>query len=186
VRVLDDEGNGTALSLSLGILYAVDAGAQVLNISAGGVVISKIIEDTLRDAARSDVLIVSSTGNDGVAHIDYPASSRYVVPVAGLTADGRVDPSSNYGSQVALCAPSVGVIAPHPRGTKAYGRWSGTSMAAPFLAGAAALVLEDDPSLSPEAAGEALLEHLAPYGPMPSSYTGLVGGGILDVSAVVR
>jgi subtilisin family serine protease len=186
IRVLDDEGNGTALSLSLGILYALDAGAQVLNISAGGQVVSKIVEDTLRDAARTDVLIVTSTGNSGINRVDYPASSRYVVPVAGLAPDGRVDPSSNYGREVELCAPSIDVIAPYPGGTKSYGRWRGTSLAAPFLAGAAALVLEDDPLLTPEAAGEVLLANLAPYGPMPSTYDGLLGNGVLDVSAVIR
>jgi subtilisin family serine protease len=186
IRVLDDEGNGTALSLSLGILYAVDAGAQVLNISAGGEVVSRIVEDTLRDATRSDVLVVTSSGNGGATRVDYPASSRYVVPVAGVLPDGRLDPSSNYGSEVELCAPSVDVIAPHPAGTKAYGRWRGTSLAAPFLSGATALVLEDDPWRTPEDAAEELLEDLAPCSAVPSAYKGLVGGGILDVAAVIR
>ena len=186
IRVLDDEGNGTALSLSLGILYAVDAGARILNISAGGEVAAKIVEDTLRDAARTDVLVVTSAGNGGAPQLDYPASSRYAVPVAGLMPDGRVDPSSNYGYGIALGAPGVDVIAPHPRGSKTYGRWRGTSMAAPFLSGAAALVLEDAPYLTPEDAAEALLAGLAPYASLPWNYTGKVGDGMLDVSRVVR
>lgn len=186
VRVLDDEGNGTALSLSLGILYALDAGAQVINISAGGDVISRIVEDTLRDAARTDVLVVTSTGNGGATRIDYPASSRYVFSVAGITPDGCVDPASNYGREVGLCAPSVDVIAPYPWGTKSYGHWRGTSLAAPFLSGAAALVLDADPSLTPEEAGWTLRSNLAPANRVPTSYLGLVGGGILDVGAAVR
>lgn len=186
VRVLDDEGNGTALSLALGILHAVASGADIINISACSDVTSKIVEAALRDAEQDDLLVVACAGNGARRGVSYPGSSRYVVGVAGIDADGLVDPTTSYGDEVALAAPSVDVIAPHPCGPTAYGRWRGTSLAAPLAAGAAALVLEDDSGLDPGEAGERLLDEAAPHVRLPALYKGLLGAGVLDVHAALR
>jgi subtilisin family serine protease len=186
VRVLDDEGNGTALSLALGILHAVASGADIINISACCDVESKIVEAALKDAVQADLLVIACAGNGARRGVSYPGSSRYVVGVAGIDAKGGVDPTTNYGDEVALVAPSVDVIAPHPRGPKAYGHWRGTSLAAPFAAGAAALVLDGDSGLDPEEAGERLLDEVAPHVLLPALYKGLLGAGVLDVHAALR
>ena len=186
VRVLDDEGNGTALSLALGILHACSAGAHIVNISACADVESKLVQDVLREATQEGRLVVAAAGNGARRGVTFPASSRYALGVAGIDALGRVDPTTCYGDEVALAAPSVDVVAPHPRGPTAYGRWRGTSLAAPFVAGAAALLLDDDDGLDPEEAGERLVDACASHVSLPPLYWGLLGDGILDVDAALR
>jgi subtilisin family serine protease len=185
VRVLDDEGYGTSQSLTLGIHYALDMGANVINLSASGGSWSWILENALREASLRGVLVVGTPGNGGFASVNYPGSSSYVVPVAGITPASTVDPFSNYGTPIELSAPSVDVIAPHHLSPTSYARWPGTSFAAPFYAGAAALVLEKNPGGTGAFAGQLLLGELQPYGWLPPGYDGKYGGGVLDVDEVV-
>jgi hypothetical protein len=93
---------------------------------------------------------------------------------------------TNYGREVALCCPSVDVIAPHGRSVTAYGRWHGTSLAAPFTTGAAAVLLESYAGTPAQEIGRIILRTLSPHGPLPASHQGLMGGGLLNLEAALR
>ena len=171
VRVLDADGTGDAAMISKGIRYAADHGAQVINLSLefDMTVSSGDIPDILsaiRYAHRHGALVVAASGNEGVEQIAYPARAPDVVAVGATTKDRCLADYSNGGSRLALVAPGGGEDSDltndpdcHPtrnlpnivqetfRNPSApdnfgYPRdWYGTSMAAPHVAAAAALVI---------------------------------------------
>jgi subtilisin family serine protease len=185
VRVLDDEGIGTALSLTMGLYYAMDAGAQVINVSLSGHERSAIVETALREAANRGILVVGTPGNGGSAQVNYPGSSPMVMPVAGVELSREADLLSNFGYEIDLSAPSRWVVAPYPLGPQAYGWWPGTSVAAPFVSGTAALMIQRNPGTPPTMLGQLILTALAPYGFLPPDRMGKYGGGILDAGMAV-
>jgi subtilisin family serine protease len=93
---------------------------------------------------RSGSLLVAAAGNDGDATVEYPAGLDQVVSVAAIDGGDRVAPFSNENADVELAAPGVDILSAKLGG--GYVRMSGTSMATPHVAGAAALLWGDAPS----------------------------------------
>lgn len=145
VKVLDDCGLGYISDISLGIRYAADNGADVITLSLGGIA-SATLKNAAQYAWNKGVLLVAATGNDG-GGVSYPAAYPTVVAV-GSVGRGRVRSSfSNYGSQMELVAPGEDIISTM-RTQPYYQSHTGTSQAAPQVAGVAALVLSRNPSLT--------------------------------------
>ena len=114
---------------------------DVINMSFGTVdkVESKVLNEAIAEAEKAGIVVVAAAGNDGTGSRHYPASVSGVLSVAALTVDGtRLAPFSTRGGWVDLAAPGVDITSTAPCG---YGTWSGTSMAAPFVAGTAALAV---------------------------------------------
>lgn len=130
-----------------GIVYAVDNGADIINISSGGGG-STAYQDAILYAYNAGKVIVASTGNDSSEDIYYPAGYKEVIAVG---ASGNKDERSfysNYGSHLDVVAPGTVIYS-----TCIAGTWCdkfGTSMAAPHVAGVAGLLLSNNPSLSPD------------------------------------
>ncbi|MGE7762659.1 S8 family serine peptidase [Peribacillus sp. NPDC097895] len=144
VKVLDSSGYGDNEKIALGIKYAVDHGAKVINLSLGGEY-SRTIEHALKDAAAKNVMVVVASGNDGAQGLSYPASSKYVISVGATNALDLVSDYSNYGSKLDMVAPGTGIPSLVPNGNVTY--MDGTSMAAPHVAAATALLLSGNPGL---------------------------------------
>jgi cell wall-associated protease len=100
VKVLDSSGFGDNEKIALGIKYAVDHGAKVINLSLGGDY-SRTIEYALKHAAAKNVMVVVASGNDGMDGLSYPASSKYAISVGATNALDLVSDYSNYGSKLA-------------------------------------------------------------------------------------
>lgn len=111
---------------------------QVVNMSFGSEVLNSVKAEAVRKLKASGKLLVASSGNDGNATYNYPASCEGVISVGAINADGQVSDFSNRNSQVDLCAPGEEVCTTDARGNYAY--VSGTSYAAPLVAGAAAVL----------------------------------------------
>jgi subtilisin family serine protease len=166
VRVLDDQGAGSASDVDEGIRWAVDNGADVINLSLEaavplpGEVVTSGPDDAVRYAWERGVVVVAATGNTGTPFSDYPASSP-VVMVGASDRDDRRAVFSEGARGDMLHAPGVDIVSTWcspcgENGEPSYREDSGTSFAAPHVAGAVALLRAH--GWGPERAVKALRE----------------------------
>lgn len=139
----------TEANLSKGMTYAVDNGADIVNLSVQGYAAE--IETTME--VNPDTLFVVCAGNYGTdlsdpANEHYPASAEgdNILTIANMRGDGELDPSSCYGGPTQLAAPGTEIFSTKP--SNQYDYMTGTSMAAPHVSGVAALLLSYNPSLT--------------------------------------
>ena len=145
VRVLSSSGSAPWARVAAGVVWAVDHGATVINVSIAGPDGSDALRDAVAYAVERDVLVVASAGNRGDATPQYPAAYDGVVGVAASGAGGALADWSSRGSWVDVTAPGCSTL-PMVLGTHAWA--CGTSFAAPLVAGVAALSRAVDPSAS--------------------------------------
>jgi len=136
------------------LVWAVDQGAQVINLSFGGPAYSQLLHEAVNYALERYRVVVAAAGNQGSVARFYPAALPGVIAVGA--ADGQGNPAwfSNRGPWVGVWAPGVRIYSAFPGG--GYGLLSGTSMAAPIVSGIAALVKSSRPLLEPFAVRQAL------------------------------
>jgi type VII secretion-associated serine protease mycosin len=176
VRVLGAGGKGSLSDVVEGIDWAVDHGADVINLSLGGSGGGSVYRSVLDNARQRGVVVVAAAGNEAQNGnpVMYPGADPDVIAVASLQPAGLRAASSTWGPWVDLAAPGVAIVAPCPdpasmcAGARSYdpslppgyARLSGTSMASPHVAAAAALLLSTRPDLTP-AEVQALLQNTA-------------------------
>ncbi len=157
IKVLDDTGNGAYSWIAAGIAAAADNGAQIINLSLGGKYTSQVMLDAVNYAYGKGALVVASAGNSNSTKASYPAYYTNAFAVAATTKSDARAYYSNYGSWVDIAAPGGGDTKMAFTSTDegiwstipgSYGYKSGTSMAAPVVSGAAALVLAKYPTLT--------------------------------------
>lgn len=145
----DAEGHGDTSSLAKAIRHAVDAGADVINISqdtSDAAKPSPDLEAAVNEALEHDVVIVASAGNDGAGgnvKKTYPASFEGVLAVAASDRNNERAPFSQSGDFVDVAAPGVDMISTVPRGGHCAD--NGTSFSAPYVAAVAALIKAKHP-----------------------------------------
>lgn len=133
-------GAGLVENINAGVKYAVDQGAQIINMSlgvkhgGGGLPHKEVIDY----AQRKGVTIVAASGNDGQEQLYYPGAFKSVIAVGAMDAGGQVADFSTYGAQVSFIAPGVDVYSTSL--DEGYAFSTGTSHAAPFVAGTVALL----------------------------------------------
>ena len=137
VRVLDSHGNGDYATLAAGIIWAVDHGAQILNLSLGGINPNTTLLKAVNYAYDRGVLVIAASGNDGSGNLRYPARYPVVVAVGSTNSLNQRSGYSNYGSGLDLVAPGESIYSSDPGG---YAYRTGTSMSAPFVSGLAAIL----------------------------------------------
>lgn len=166
------------------IVYAVDNGARVINISVGGPHASRMVQAAINYAHQEGVLVVAASGNDGAELDDYgPGGGDNVLTVGATYIDDRATAFSNYGDQVDLVAPGVDVLSLRARYTdanyrpdgtdhgedeyvlgsnyvgddKRYLHVSGTSFSTPIVAGIASLLISKNPELTADQVEQRLI-----------------------------
>jgi type VII secretion-associated serine protease mycosin len=149
VRVLDDSGTGWSSTTAAGIIWAVDHGAQVVNLSLGSTVPSAVSQQAVDYASAHGVLVVAAVGNgrDTGNLANYPAAYDGVL---GVGATDQADASASFsttGASVDVAAPGVSIESTY-KGA-AYATMSGTSMATPYVSASAALLKAANPALAP-------------------------------------
>jgi subtilisin family serine protease len=181
-----------------GIVWAVEHGARIVNLSIGGASTSRVEQNAIRYAVRHGVLVVAAAGNTGEGGnvASYPAAllEGHGLAVAASTTAGRRAPFSTAAPYVSLAAPGVHVLgattaaAPEDAFTRAslgadgvYAYASGTSYAAPQVAGAAALVWAANPKLTRAGVIRVLEQTASRHG----RWNAATGYGVLDVAAAV-
>ncbi|MEB3196024.1 MAG: S8 family peptidase [Candidatus Sericytochromatia bacterium] len=158
VKVLNHEGKGDTGDIVAGLIWAVNHGAKVVNMSLGGTGGSRALMEAVRYAQSKDVLVVAAMGNEGENAQEYPAGYPGVMAVGATDDADRLADFSNYGSWISVAAPGVAILSTLPTQTVSVNRnegksrnqdlMDGTSMAAPFVAGLAALVRSAYPQLT--------------------------------------
>lgn len=179
VRVLDADGRGDPADVARGIRWAVDNGADVINLSLTETpgtldigLITTDVERAITEAHEAGALVVGAAGNEGARSTPYGSG----VPVLVVGATDRSDelwPDSNRDRRT-LFAPGVEIVSTFSGGT--YARADGTSFATPIVSAAAALLLELDPDAEPAQVHRRLADTAHPVG---------AGVGRLDVARAV-
>ncbi|MBW1600445.1 S8 family serine peptidase, partial [Streptomyces sp. JJ38] len=182
VRIVGGVESTTENTLAAGIDAAVDAGARVLNLSFALPVDREPVREAVRRAVAADVVVVAAAGNEGTTDVPmYPAAYDGVLAVGAVDARGEPVEQSNQADWVDIAAYGESEIAPASGGS-GYQRVSGTSFAAPQVAGAAALVRSRFPGLSAEETVRRLTGSAAPVGGPDDPRT---GAGLVDPFAAL-
>lgn len=137
IRIFNSDGLGSYFDVANGIVYAVEHGAQVINLSGNGGEDSPVLQQAVAYAHSQGVVVVAAAG---VNRLGYPASYPQVLSVAATDAyDYRLD-FANFpqNSDVSVYAPGYAIFSAYANGRYAW--WTGHSMATPFVAGEAALL----------------------------------------------
>jgi subtilisin family serine protease len=146
VKVLDSSGSGDDTRIAAGIVWAVDHGARVINLSLGGPGNTPELAAALAYASRKGAIAVAAAGNSGTTLPFYPAADANALSVGATTTADRAYAWSNYGPLVDVAAPGCNVA---PLLGGGYRLFCGTSSSAPIVSGLAALVLSTHPGATP-------------------------------------
>jgi subtilisin family serine protease len=146
VKVLNGQGHGSHSNIAAGIMWAVDHGADVINLSIAGLSSTTLLQDSITYALRRGVVVVAAAGNAGTTKRMYPAAYSGVISVAATNELDRLYSWSTRGSWVTLAAPGCSFSG------RPHARWSwlcGTSLATPIVSGTVGLMKSVAPRLSP-------------------------------------
>jgi len=185
VKVMSSGGTANYSDIAAGVLYAAQKGAKVINISLGGYSDSNTLRNAITAAATSNnAVIAAGAGNDNLNKIFYPAAYPSVLAVAGTKNDDTKADVSNYGTWVDVSAPAVDI-----RTTALGGDWlngSGTSMAAPFAAGLAGLLLSLHPVWGQALVRSQIVHTTDTIDSLNPGLEGLLGSGRLDAGIAMQ
>jgi thermitase len=181
LRTLDPNGVGTIWTQALALRYAMNHGADVVNLSfsfkhrsvlldnvLGELTCSPSVDADCRALTRPGAIVVAAAGNSGTNIPEYPAADLVpgVLAVGASTEENTLATFSTYGSWVRVAAPGERIVSTLPGGS--YASWSGTSMATPLTAGVAALDRAAYPALRPKDVMMLIANTAAPLsGPVP-------------------
>ena len=151
IKCFGSGGDGTDLMVSLGIERAIQQKADVINMSFGSVCADENCEVNIavNKAIKSGIVCVAAAGNEySDTKNCCPAGNVDCITVSAVDSDDRFADFSNFGSAVDVAAPGVDIYSSVPRLLGQYEAFSGTSMAAPFVSAAVAMLLTKSPSMT--------------------------------------
>ncbi|KAB7704036.1 S8 family serine peptidase [Bacillus aerolatus] len=182
VKVMNSQGIGGSFDVAKGILWAVDHGADVINLSLGNYQPSSVMEEAIRYAMEKDVVVISAAGNDNSSQPSFPAAYPGVLSVAAVDWEGKRAPFSNYGDYIDIAAPGVYIASTFSNGQ--YASLSGTSMAAPHVSALAGLIRSLDPDMKSTEVVETMTQTTQKVGQaVPNIY---YGNGVIDNTGALQ
>ncbi len=146
ITVLDANGEGSDSDIIQGVVWAVQHGADVINMSFSNPGYSAALQAAIDYAWAHNVVVVAATGNDGSSTVTFPAGDRGVIGVSNTDQNDGLNASSNFGADTFLGAPGTDILTLTAGGGTA--SVTGTSASAAEVSAAAALLRALDPSAS--------------------------------------
>lgn len=185
---LSNSSNGNLLHATYqGLEYAIASGADIVNMSFGTSVYSATWETLIEVAHDRGIVLVASAGNSNDSTINYPASYKYVISVAGTYSDDEKVYSSTYGSNVDISAPGSGIISTVPLWTgNEYKYSSGTSQAGPLVAGLCALLKATKGDMTPAQIEHCIKSTSDNIDSMNPDYIGKLGAGRINAYSALK
>ena len=202
VKVLGRRGIGDIAAIADGVRWAVDNGAHVINLSVGGNGRSRVLETAVNDAHSNGVVLVAAAGNES-GNVVFPAAFENVIAVGSVRFDERLSFFSNFGPEIDIVAPGGdlnvdqnddgfddGILQETFRRGRFFRRnnemwdlfsFQGTSFSCPHVSGVAALILSNDPSLTPDEVKERMTSTAKDLG--REGKDNIFGWGLLDAEA---
>lgn len=175
VKVLDSSGQGSYSQVIQGIEWAIDQKADIISISFGGIEYSRALHEAIQLANDNGILVIAAAGNNGGSGEGtelYPALFTEVVSVGAVTQSHQIASYSSRGSKIDLVAPGSGVLS--TTNNQDYNVLSGTSMAAPHVTSAAALLWAENKNLTHLEVKNLLFSTATPLGDSTEYGHGLV------------
>lgn len=179
IRVLDNNNSSPVSRIVEGIYMAIERDVDIINMSFGVSTYSAALEQAVKDAEKAGILMVAAAGNVGDKGVQYPAAFDEVIAVGSVDKDGNLASDSSTGEQVELVAPGELVMSTGDFGDVRVA--SGTSLAAPQVAGTASLLWEKNPDMPAAFIRQVLTESANCYGEHEK-----YGNGLLDVEYAVK
>lgn len=164
------------------ILYAVENGCKVVNMSFGDAAVSFLLRDVIRYGRGKGVLFVAAAGNSGDQTPNYPAALDETIAVGAIDSTGQLAGFSNYGSHINLVAPGRDILT--TLSGNGYGPVTGTSFAAPMVSAALALLCSQHPGEPAEQLTGALYAGCRDAG--SPGWDSFYGHGIPDIAHSLR
>ena len=171
-RVLDDDNCAPVSRVVEAIYMAIDRKVDIINMSFGADMYSEALAQAVKDASDAGILVIAAAGNTGEKGVQYPAALEDVMAVGSVDKNGDVADSSSVGEEVEIVAPGELVRSTGVLGEETVS--SGTSLAAPQVAGVAALIWEKDPDMPADFVRALLNESANGYGDQEQYGNGLV------------
>ena len=184
VRVMDEGGLSDSYFVAAGLLAAMDAGAEIVNLSLGVQQDSPLLAEAIRMLLEQGIVVVASSGNSGQSEAKYPAAYPGVIGVGAVDASGERMAFSNLGSELGMTAPGYGVNAAAPGG--GFVRVSGTSASAPLVAGAIAATISDGSGRRLSAADAVAIVMACADDEGPPGFDAEYGTGVLNLGRVMN
>ena len=181
IKVLDQAGQGDARDVAAGVRYAADNGAKVINLSLGGATESSSLTQAISYANDKGALVVAAAGNGGAADKPkWPASLDLTIAVTAVDPANNATSFDQRGDYIDIAAPGANVVST-AKGD--YVTLSGTSMAAGFVAGAAALLFAAEPRVTNAQVRDILLRTATDIGEPGRDLT--FGVGLINMVAAL-
>ncbi|WP_064200875.1 S8 family serine peptidase [Brevibacillus brevis] len=164
IKVLDEKGHGKYSSMIQGIEWAIQNGMNIISISAGGSVDSQVLHDQIKRANEHGILVIAAAGNRGLGEDTqlFPAHYPEALSVGSVDRDNQRADTSSVGTGLDLMAPGVDILSTSLH--KGYELRSGTSLAAPHVAGAAAVIWSKKGKATNEEVRDILIDSATPLG----------------------
>lgn len=175
-----DSAQATTFNIMKGLDWAAAKNARIVNMSFAGPG-DAMMRDMLGKANARGIVLIAAVGNAGPSSPPlFPAANAHVIGITATDAEDRLLPQANRGTQVAVAAPGVDILAAAPEG--GYQVTSGTSVAAAHASGVAALLLARNGKLTPAQVRNAMIRSAHPVAGSRRDF----GAGVIDALAAVN
>ncbi len=182
IKVAGASGSMLTSNVAKGIIWAADNGAKVINLSLGGTGYTQTENDAVQYAYNKGVTIVAAKGNSNTSAAHYPADFEHVISVGSVGKTNVKSSFSNYGPTLDVVAPGESIYSSIKGG--GYGNMQGTSMASPYVAGLAALIVSEKPDLAPDQVSQIITSTCTDLGTV--GFDNTYGNGLINAAQALN